>query len=221
MKKIKLKRVANQIVAVTKSIFSFYFIWITIILVILSIISLKISLYYNSINNDFYASMYSNIFSGIIVGLVVLFITGFKNLQKYNLESKIKKMQEIHKEILEYNNMYKKLVFNKEINYEDVAYDLICLAQSINTEISSETLSKKSFAKFFLKEFSFDVTEKSKECYNIREIILYDINSANYRKDVNEHLDNYGRQLLLLNREILIKIRDYNSKIKIIDTSIL
>lgn len=224
MKKNKLKRLTSQILTIIKNIFSFYYIWVTIILLILAILSLKTSFYYNSVNNDFYASIYSNVFSGIIVGLVVLFVTGFKNFQRYNIETKLKKMEEIHNEILEYNTMCRRLLFNKDENYEEVAYEAICKAQAINTGIyfhPNIQLNNINFEKLFLKEFSFNVKEKSKECDNIREIILYDVDSANYRKDVNKYLEDYGRQLLLLNQKILTKIHNYNSKIKLIDKSIL
>ena len=215
MKKNRLKKYLDSILNNIKNMFSFYYIWVTIFLIIIAVIAI----YYNAINNEFYASMYSNIFSGIIVGLVVFFVTGFKNLQKYDLETKISKMERIHKEIIEYSAMYRKLLFNKNIDYKDMAYDLICKAQFINTEIYSTSNTK--FKNFFLKEFSFNAVEKSNECSNIREIILYDIDSDNYRKNVNKHLGDYEKDLLLLNNKILIKMRDYNSKIRTIDTSIL
>lgn len=220
MKKNRLKKYLDSILNNIKNMFSFYYIWVTIFLIIIAVIALKISIYYNAINNEFYASMYSNIFSGIIVGLVVFFVTGFKNLQKYDLETKISKMERIHKEIIEYRAMYRKLLVNKNIeDYKDMAYDLICKAQFINTEIYSTSNTKSK--NFFLKEFSFNAVEKSNECSNIREIILYDIDSDNYRKNVNKHLGDYEKELLLLNNKILIKMRDYNSKIRTIDTSIL
>ena len=224
--KYSVKKVIRQTKRFVKSIFSFSYVWLTLILLILGVISLLLSKNYNDVGNSFNASMFNNIFTGIVTGIVLLLVTNLKNIQLVRLRFLNEQLHSIHESILKYNVQIRELNSKQvlsENDYDDI-YDAICMANNINIDIiynMNKTALGINLNKTFIKSFKFDAHKQEIKCGKIREDIIYNSSDIDEYGKLIQILKNYRSELFELNSKILDKIKENDIKIDLINKSII
>ena len=173
---------------------------------ILAIASLVLSF---KIQDNFVSSIFSNVFAGLITGISICFISGFKSLSIYNIETEINWLEKIHMECIECLSMHKELLSmtleDREKLYENI-YDLICKANSINHLISHSKFNKALYfspERYCLKKLDYSIFETNELYYSIREkILILDYYTAD-KKDIRELFKDVINTLFILNGNVI------------------
>ena len=222
--KYKLKQIGKNI----KLYASLPHFWILGIILSLSIIACIISVICME-NNPFLSSVFENIFAGLVTGIVISLISTIKSITLYRTECLIEFLDSLHKDILEYIGMYKKMVFRSQNNFDDETfynhiYDTLCCGNNINVTISqgrfNHSLPFNSY-KYMEKRFKYNATSCSKNNEKLREqIMLLDVRTVtnNELRDLFKDMD---RQLSILNGKIIKHITYLKTRKKAINISFM
>ncbi len=85
--------------------------------------------------------MFANIFAGLVTGIVISLISTIKSMTLYRTECLIDWLNSLHKDILEYTGMYRKMIFRNQCDFVDDEvfynhiYDTLCCGNNINVKI--------------------------------------------------------------------------------------
>lgn len=202
--------------------------WITGIILILSIIACIISIKLMS-TNPFLSSVFSNIFAGLITGIVISLISTIKSITLYRTECIIIWLESLHKDILQFIEMHRKIIFRREDDLNDEAfynhiYDTLCCGHDINTTISqgqfNQTLPFNSY-EYIKKHFGYDAIKHYKNDDDLREkVIRLDVNTMK----TDELIDLFAEmehRLFSLNSDIINHITYLKTKMKAINISFM
>ena len=134
--KYKLKQIGNNI----KLYANLPHFWILGIILALSIMTCVISVAYME-SNPFLSSIFANIFAGLVTGIVISLISTIKSMTLYRTECLIEWLDSLHKDILKYIEMYRKMVFRSQTDFDDETfynhiYDRLCCGNDIIVTIS-------------------------------------------------------------------------------------
>lgn len=222
--KYKLKQLGKNI----KLYASLPHFWILGIILVLSIMACMISVICME-SNPFLSSVFANIFAGLITGIVISLISTIKSITLYRTECLIEWLNSLHKDILEYIGMYKKIVFRSQSDFDDETfyihiYDTLCCGNNINVTISqgrfNHSLPFNSY-KYMKKNFEYNATSCSENNKKLREqIMLLDGRTVtnNELKDLFKDMD---RQLNILNGKIIKHITYLKARKKAINISFM
>lgn len=214
--KIAIKRIGEYLIA----IFSLPHFLTALCLLIFAVISLKVSYYYRN-EATFLSSVFSNIFAGLITGIAVCLISGIKNITTYSFEGKIRWLNSVHSDCLEFNKHYQEVL--QKVGKDDISdeelygeiYDVLCDGNNIAATIAQSQYDKKlSFNpyKYFLKRLKFDAVEQMKNNNETRDKVMnIDMNTLTH-KQLREIFDDMEHSLFTLNTAILSKIKDFEIK---------
>lgn len=223
--KLKLSFIRKKFKKILKTYFSLPHIWVSIIILIFSLISLKISVCYYK-DNELISSVFANIFAGLITGLVISLISLIKGISLYITQNKIKWLNEIHNECLEFIKESQKIYFSKEGDFSseeekyDKIYDLLCLGENVNLSISQGQFNEVypfNTYKFVKKTLKYDAIEQSQINSGLRDkIIAIDISIITNRelRDLFKAMD---YSIHTLNSSIINKIEQLELKNKTIN----
>lgn len=202
--------------------------WITGIILVLSIIACIISIKFMS-SNPFLSSVFANIFAGLITGIVISLISTIKSITLYRTECIINWLESLHKDILQYIEMHRKMIFRKEDDFNDEAfynhiYDTLCCGHGINTTISqgqfNQTLPFNSY-EYIKKHFNYDAIKHYKNDENLREkVIRLDVNTMKSNKLIDLFAEMEHR-LFSLNVDIINHITYLKARRKAINISFM
>ena len=222
--KYKLKQIWKNI----KLYSSLPHFWISGIILALSIIACMISVACMK-SNPFLSSVFANIFAGLVTGIVISLISTIKSMALYRTECLIEWLDSLHKDILEYIGMYRKMVFRSQSDFDDEAfynhiYDTLCCGNNINVTISqgrfNHSLPFNSY-KYMKKKFEYDATNCSENNEKLREqIMVLDVRTVtnNELRDLFKDMD---RQLNILNGKIIKHITYLKARKKAINISFM
>lgn len=203
--------------------------WILVIIFALSIIACVISAT-NIKRNPYVSSVFANIFAGLITGVVISLISTIKSASLYRTECLIAWLEALHKDILDYKEMYKKIIVFKKGDIEDdeifynYVYDTLCLGNSVNLTISQGrfdySLPFDSY-NYIKNKLGYDAIECAKNNEELREkIIELDVKSVT-PKELRRLFDEMDRQLTILNHDILKHIVYLKARRKAINISFM
>ena len=222
--KYKLKQIGKNI----KLYASLPHFWILGIILALSIMACVISVAYIE-SNPFRSSILANIFAGLVTGIVISLISTIKSMTLYRTECLIEWLDSLHKDILEYIGMYRKMVFRSQTDFDDETfynhiYDTLCCGNDINVTISQGRFNRSlpfNSYKYMKKRFNYDAIGCSENNEKLREqIMTLDVRTVtnNELRDLFKDMD---RQLTLLNGEIIKHITYLKARKKAINISFM
>mgnify|MGYP006865367257 CR=1 FL=1 len=222
--KLKLKRVCKKI----KLYIVLPHIWVLFLVAILALIMCVLSVVYIEINT-FLSSIFANIYAGLLTGVIICLITTIKSISLYRTESKVRWLENLHKECLKFISMHHKLLFSKEDEFADdesyynYIYDTLCCGNDISQTISQgcfeEALPFNPY-KYCKKKFSFDAVEVMNGNELLREeIIKLDVSTSS-KTDIRELFKTMDSQIIILNRKIMKELELLQVKKKVINISI-
>ena len=224
--KLNLKKLWKKI----KLYICFPHFWVLGIVLLLSILVLILSVLLKD-GAPFLSSVFANIFAGLITGLVISLISAIKEMSLYKTECLIKWLNSLHKDIFEYKEMHRKLMFfnnNEELKNDealyDCIYDTLCSGENINATISQgrfkESLPFNSY-EYFKKEFKYDAVSHSKENKKLREKIMNLEVSNITSKELRILFEDMDTQLFMLNAEIMKHVEILEVRKKTINSSLM
>lgn len=201
-------------------------VWILLLIIILSAIALILSIMFNDTNN-FLCSLFLSIFTGFVTGVVICLISTIKSIWLYKTESKIKWIDEIHTQYMEFNKKYYKLFiskreFDNDKTYDEV-YDLLCMGNNISVSISQDRYDKKipfNPYKYCKNSFGFDAEFVMDSNENIRNSIIYNYYGLSV-KELQDLFKKLEKPLFLLNSDLIREKDNLLVKIKHMNTSLL
>ena len=223
--KYKLKRIWKNI----KLYASLPHFWILGIILVLSIITCTISIICMK-SNPFISSVFANIFAGLVTGIVISLISTIKSMTLYRTECLIEWLDSLHKDILKYIRMYRKMVFQEQSAFDDEEtfynhiYDTLSCGNNINVTISqgrfNQSLPFNSY-KYIKNKFEYDAINSAENNEELREkILLLDVNKVTTEELINL-FENMDRQLNILNGKILKQITYLEARKKAINISFM
>lgn len=222
--KYKLKRMWKNI----KIYASLPHFWILGIVLVLSIITCTISVMYME-SNKFISSVFANIFAGLVTGIVISLISTIKSMTLYRTECLIEWLDSLHRDILEYIGMYRKMVCRSKNDFDDDTlynhiYDTLCCGNNINVTISqgrfSNSLPFNSY-KYMKEKFGYDATNCSENNETLREkIIRLDVENIT-NAELRNLFESMDSQLNILNGKILKQISYLEARKKAINISFM
>lgn len=203
--------------------------WILGIILVLSIIACAISVVCMK-SNPFLSSVFANIFAGLITGIVISLISTIKSITLYRTECLIEWLDSLHKDILEYMGMHRKMVIRSQNDFDgeetlyNHIYDTLCRGNSINETISQgqfdHSLPFDSY-KYMKNKFGYDAINCSRNNNQLREqIMLLDVKSVT-PNELRNLFENMDRQLKILNGKILMHITNLKTRKKAINISFM
>lgn len=222
--KYKLRKIRRQI----KLYMTLPHVWILLIILALAMLLCMLSVVY--INNNLYlSSVFANMFTGLVTGVIICLITTIKSVSLYRTECKIKWLEDLHNECLQFLSMHHKIlsheekVFKTDVDYNDYVYDVLSFGNGISQKISQgrfkEALPFNTY-KYCKKEFYFDAVEIMKENDILREkIIVQDVSKLS-KADVRKLFKTMERPIVTLNSDIVKKIEMLKTKRKAINISV-
>lgn len=223
--KYKMKQIEKKV----KLYASLPHFWILGIILIFSIIACMVSIVYMK-SNPFLSSVFANIFAGLITGIVISLISTIKSMTLYRTECLINWLGSLHKDILKYIRMYRKMVFSKEDEFEDYdafynhIYDTLCCGNEINVTISQGRFNQSlpfNTYKYMKKKFEYDATKYSRNNDNLREQIM-ELDASNVTNDeLVDLFKDMDRQLRELNGKIIRYITYLEARKKAINISFM
>lgn len=222
--KYKLKQIGKSI----KLYASLPHFWILGIILALSIIACMISIVCMK-SNPFLSSVFANIFAGLVTGIVISLISTIKSITLYRTECLIDWLDLLHKDILEYIGMYKKMVFRTQSDFDDETfynhiYDTLCCGNNINVTISQGRFNHSlpfNPYKYMKKKFEYDATNYSENNEKLREKIMrLDVKNVT-NNELRNLFKDMDRQLNILNGEIIKHITYLKARKKAINISFM
>ncbi|MBD5527818.1 MAG: hypothetical protein HDR02_05325 [Lachnospiraceae bacterium] len=203
--------------------------WILGTILVLSIITCAISVACMKLN-PFLSSVFANIFAGLITGIVISLISTIKSITLYRTECIIEWLDSLHKDILKYISMYKKMVFRSQKDFDsdetlyNHIYGTLCCGNDINVAISQ---GKFDYSlpfdpyKYMKNKFEYDAINCSKNNDKLREqIMLLDIKNVT-NNELRNLFEDMDRQLKILNGKILKHITNLKTRKKAINISFM
>lgn len=202
--------------------------WITGIILVLSIIACILSVKFMD-NNPFLSSIFANIFAGLITGIIISLISTIKSITLYRTECIIIWLESLHKDILQYIKMHRKMIFRKEDDFNDETlynhiYDTLCCGHGINTTISqgqfNRTLPFNPY-KYMKKHFNYDAINLYNNDEELREkVIRLDVNTMK-SKELIDLFAEMEHRLFSLNGNIINHITYLKTRRKAINISFM
>lgn len=223
--KYKLKQIWRDI----KVYASLPHLWILGIVLVLSIIACTISVACME-SNVFLSSVFANIFAGLVTGVVISLISTIKSITLYRTECLIEWLDSLHKDILEYIGMHRKMVFRGQNDFVDDEtlynhiYDTLCCGNNINVTISQGRFNYSlpfNPYKYMKDKFEYDAISCSENNEKLREqIMILDVKNVT-NKELEKLFENMDRQLNMLNGKILKHIINLKARKKAINISFM
>lgn len=202
--------------------------WILGIVLIFSIIACTISVLYMK-SNPFISSVFANIFAGLVTGIVISLISAIKSMTLYRTECLIEWLDSLHRDILEYIGMYRKMVCRNQNDFDDDTlydhiYDTLCCGNNINVTISQERFNNSlpfDSYKYMKEKFGYDAMNCSENNETLREqIIRLDVENIT-NTELRNLFESMDRQLNILNGKILKQISYLKVRKKAINISFM
>ena len=179
---------------IIKSLFKFPHIITFTIISFLMFLALVISITLEIYDYNYASSIFANIFAGLLTGLVILTITGVKQSNVSKLKMKKIHLEKLHKNIMEYIDLYDKLLRLKSSNFDsavnfDFIYDVASHANWVNDYILQSSYNETipfDFREYCKNELEYDAYGKIDVFVKLHDDVLYlDI----YKIDKNETLN--------------------------------
>ncbi len=203
--------------------------WTFGIILILSIIACVCSVIFMK-SKPFLSSISANIFAGLVTGLVLGLISTIKSITLYRTTCLIEWLDSLHEDILNYIDMYQKMISKCKKNIDDAEtfydhiYDTLCCGNDINVKISQGrfdcSLPFNSY-KYVKNSFEYDAENCSEKNEKLREqILILNVENitTNELRNLFKDMDN---ELRHLNSKILKRITYLEAKRKAINVSIM
>lgn len=204
-------------------------IWVFGIILILSIIACICSVIYME-TNPFLSSIFANIFAGLVTGVVISLISTIKSITLYRTVCLMEWLSSLQKDLLEYIEMYKKMIFKQQSDFVDEEifynhiYDTLCCGNNINAKISQGrfdySLPFNSY-KYIKDKLGYDAEKCSEKNKRIKDKIevLDSKNITSY--ELKELFKDMDRELRCLNHKILRHLIQLEARKKAINVSIM
>ena len=216
----KFKKTIKELWGYTLAIFSLPHFLTVIILLLLAAVSLMISYCFRE-EATFLSSVFSNIFAGLVTGIAVCLISGVKNIAAFNIEGKIKWLNSVHLDYLNFNKHYRgvlqkigKTGISDEELYDEI-YDVLCDGNNIASTISQSQFDKAlpfNPYKYFLKKLKFDAVEQMKRNNETRDAVMsIDMHTLTHKR-FREIFDDMEYSLFSLNATVVSKIKELEIK---------
>ena len=204
-------------------------IWVFGIILILSIIACICSIIYME-TNTFLSSIFANIFAGLVTGVVISLISTIKSITLYRTVCLIEWLTSLHKDLLEYIEMYQKMIFKNQSDFVDEEvfynhiYDTLCCGNNINGKISQGrfdySLPFNSY-KYIKDKLEYDAENCSEKNEKLRDKILV-LDSKNITSnELKELFKDVDKELRCLNHKVLRHITKLEARKKAINVSIM
>lgn len=116
------------------------------------------------INTYFNHVLKKIIFAGLVTGIVISLISAIKSMTLYRTEYLIEWLDSLHRDILEYIGMYRKMVCRNQNDFDDDTlydhiYGTLCCGNNINVTISQERFNNSlpfDSYKYMKEKFGYD-----------------------------------------------------------------
>lgn len=227
MRKIKrfFKNLCKQIVLYC----SMPHVIITVVIIVAAIITGTISFILRS-NNAYVSSLLANICAGLVTGVVLCLVSTTKSMSIYRTECIINWLKKIHDECMEFKKAHHALVFSKQDAFENdeelynTIYDVLCLGNAIDGTISQSQFDNRlpfNPTKYCHKKFGYDVISKMKKNDELRDKVLnFNVTTATSQK-LNDLFADMDSQYFDLNKKVLKKIAELETKLKELKVTII